>query len=140
MGRRCRLSGWRMEEYCPKGLKDSAWGVTQGGNDRKENPPRSGGRLVVRQVMHLNNLDLKKNEKCSAPEGTYAIAKPISVYATLLIVHALHFSRKGVHFGLRNNAAVSAFSDQSVLIRQKTHWTAGKSAFQAVYSPDGTKV
>src|SRR3984893_5988549 len=62
------------------------------------------------------------------------------VYATLLIAPTLPLSAEVAYISdCCNNASVIGVFQTSTN-KQKTQWTAGKSAFQAVYSPDGTKV
>jgi YVTN family beta-propeller protein len=62
------------------------------------------------------------------------------VYTTLLIAPTLPLSAEVAYISdCCNNASVIGVFQTSTN-KQKTQWTAGKSAFQAVYSPDGTKV
>ena len=62
------------------------------------------------------------------------------VYATLLIAPALPLSAEVAYISdCCNNASVIGVFQTSTN-QQKAQWTVGKNAFQAVYSPDGTKV
>src|SRR5580700_8171108 len=62
------------------------------------------------------------------------------VYATLLIVPALPLSAEVAYISdcCNNASGIGVF--QTTTNKQKAQWTVGKNAFQAVYSPDGTKV
>src|SRR5260370_34410027 len=61
------------------------------------------------------------------------------VYATLLIAPTLPLSAEVAYISdCCNNASVIGVFQTSTN-KQKTQWPAGQSAFQAEYSPDGTK-
>jgi YVTN family beta-propeller protein len=61
-------------------------------------------------------------------------------YAALLISATSPLSAEVAYISDCNNNASVVGVFQTTINKQKAQWTAGKNAFQAVYSPDGTKV